>query len=394
MDVTLDQRGSTSPDAQGGQTAEPGKAQMTQSRGVRLSIEGLGHSYGALKVLEDINFEVEPGEIVALLGPSGCGKTTILRLIAGFIRQSEGRVLVDGAAIDGVPPNRRNIGLVFQNYALFPHLTVRENIGYGPNAQGKSRQEVRRLVDEILQLIQLEGFADRLPRELSGGQQQRIATGRALAVQPQLMLLDEPFGALDKNLRLDMQIEFLRIQREFGISSIIVTHDQEEAFCLANRVIVVNRGRIEQIGTPAEIYDQPATLFVNGFVGSTNKLDGQVVQVGPDSASIRLLGSEVFTLQGRVSATEGAKVTLTARPEHMKVTTSGSPGSLPGVVDAVLPVGPSLIYEVVLKDGTPVKVSQERSYGDAELPRGSEVFVELTPGQCQIFVEGKRAIAR
>ncbi len=360
--------------------------------GVRLTVEGLGHSYGALRVLDGINFEVEPGEIVALLGPSGCGKTTILRLIAGFARQSQGRILMDGAAIDNIPPNRRNIGLVFQNYALFPHLTVRENIGYGPVAQGRKRHEVRQHVDELLKLIQLSNFADRLPRELSGGQQQRVATGRALAVQPRLMLLDEPFGALDKNLRLDMQIEFLRIQRKFGISSIIVTHDQEEAFCLAHRVIVLNGGRIEQIGTPAAIYDRPATLFVNGFVGTTNKLDGQIVKAGAEGAAIRLLGSEVFTVRGRTSAAEGAPVVLTARPEHIPVSTTKSPGSLPGVVDAVLPVGPSFIYEVVLKDGTPVKVSQARNSGSRELPRGTEVFVVLPSEQCQVFVDGRRAI--
>ena len=239
----LDQEGRVSLATEPGPLATPPSAPQEAPTGVRLLVEGLGHSYGPLRVLDGVDFEVEPGEIVALLGPSGCGKTTILRLIAGFARQSQGRILMNGAAIDDIPPNRRNIGLVFQNYALFPHLTVRENIGYGPRAQGQDRQEVSRRVDEVLQLIQLAKFADRLPRELSGGQQQRVATGRALAVQPRLMLLDEPFGALDKNLRLDMQIEFLRMQRKFGISSIIVTHDQEEAFSLAHRVIVLSGGR-------------------------------------------------------------------------------------------------------------------------------------------------------
>ena len=233
---------------------------------------------------------------------------------------------------------------------------------------------------------------NRLPRELSGGQQQRVATGRALAVQPRLMLLDEPFGALDKNLRLDMQIEFLRMQRKFGISSIIVTHDQEEAFSLAHRVIVLSGGRIEQMGTPAEIYDRPATLFVNGFVGNTNRLDGHIVKAGPDNAAVRLLGSEVFSLRGQTSLTEGTQVTLTARPEHMSVRTTHAPGSLPGVVDAVLPVGPSLIYEIVLADGTPVKVSQARERDQDELPRGTDVFVQLPNEQCQVFAEGKRAL--
>lgn len=361
-------------------------------QGVHLAIEGLSHSYGALRVLHDINFQVEPGEVVALLGPSGCGKTTILRLVAGFVRQTEGRIRMDATAIDDVPPNRRQIGLVFQNYALFPHMTVRENIGYGLVAQGKKRQDVRQRVDEILQLIQLSKFAERLPRDLSGGQQQRVATGRALATQPRLMLLDEPFGALDKNLRLDMQIEFLRIQREFGITSIIVTHDQEEAFSLANRVIVLNGGRVEQIATPASLYDHPASLFVNGFVGSTNRFDGTIEKVDADSVAVRLLGTEVVQISGRTHAAAGTEVTVTARPDHMTISTAKIPGSLPGIVDAVLPVGPAFIYEIILKDGTPVKVSQARATGSLPLERGTEVAVVLPTGQCQLFVDGNRAL--
>ncbi|QOF69509.1 ABC transporter ATP-binding protein [Aminobacter sp. SR38] len=362
------------------------------NQGIHLEVENLSHSYGALRVLHDIDFDVRPGEIVALLGPSGCGKTTILRLIAGFVRQTEGRILMGGKAIDNVPSNRRQIGLVFQNYALFPHLTVRENIGYGLVAQGKKRTDVRRRVDEMLELTQLSTLADRLPRELSGGQQQRVATGRALATQPRLMLLDEPFGALDKNLRLDMQIEFQRTQREFGITSIIVTHDQEEAFSLAHRVIVLNGGRIEQIAAPATLYDRPGSLFVNGFVGSTNRLDGEVVKVDANSLAVRLLGSETIEVAGRTQAKEGAKVTLTARPEHVTLSTVKVPGSLPGIVDAVLPVGPVFIYEIALKDGTPIKVSEARATGSSPLERGTEVSVVIPADQCQVFVDGKRAV--
>jgi len=361
-------------------------------RGVRLAIERMSHSYGALRVLHDIDFTVEPGETVALLGPSGCGKTTILRLIAGFVRQTEGRILMGDKAIDDIPPNRRQIGLVFQNYALFPHMTVRENIGYGLVAQGKKRHEVRSRVDEILELIQLSKFADRLPRDLSGGQQQRVATGRALATQPRLMLLDEPFGALDKNLRLDMQIEFQRIQREFGITSIIVTHDQEEAFSLANRVIVLNGGRVEQIAAPAALYDRPASLFVNGFVGSTNRLEAEIVSVEPGSFAARLLGLQMMAISGRTAARTGDRVTVTVRPEHLSISAGTVPGALPGVVDAVLPVGPVFIYEIALKDGTPVKVSQTRATGSRPLERGTEVSVIVPADQCQVFADGKRAI--
>jgi putative spermidine/putrescine transport system ATP-binding protein len=216
---------------------------------------------------------------VALLGPSGCGKTTLLRIVAGFIAQTNGKVIIGDRPIDELPPNRREIGIVFQNYALFPHMTVAENIAYGLAARGESRAVQAERVAEMLATVRMEGFADRKPRQLSGGQQQRVALARALAIRPRILLLDEPFAALDKNLRLDMQIEIKRLQRQFALTAIMVTHDQDEAMSIADRIAVMSQGRIEQLGSPVEIYDEPATLFVNNFIGSSNLLTGRVEAV-------------------------------------------------------------------------------------------------------------------
>ena len=199
-------------------------------------MNGVTHSYGNARAVDDVTLEVKAGELVALLGPSGCGKTTLLRIVAGFIRQSAGQVVIGDRAIDDLPPNMREVGIVFQNYALFPHMTVAENIAYGLVARGVSKADQRARVAEMLATVRMEGFADRKPRQLSGGQQQRIALARALAIQPRILLLDEPFAALDKNLRLDMQIEIKRLQRQFGLTAILVTHDQEEAMSIADTI--------------------------------------------------------------------------------------------------------------------------------------------------------------
>src|SRR5262249_20750775 len=212
----------------------------------------------------------------ALLGPSGCGKSTLLRIIAGFLVQSEGAVLFDGAVVDHLPASRRGVGIVFQNYALFPHMTVAENVAYGLQAQRWPKEKIASRVEEMLRLVHMQPYHDRVPDQLSGGQQQRVALARCLAVDPKVLLLDEPFGALDKNLRLDMQIEVKRLQRSYGITTVLVTHDQEEALSMADRIAVMNQGRIEQVARPTEIYDNPSTLFVNQFVGATNLLAGEL----------------------------------------------------------------------------------------------------------------------
>src|SRR6266446_3695814 len=238
--------------------------------GCSLLLDAISQRYGSTVAVDDISFEIGGGQLLALLGPSGCGKTTLLRVIAGFIAQTAGRVLIAGQPIDDLPPNRREVGIVFQNYALFPHMTVADNIAYGLSARGVKRVAQRARVADMLSLVKLEELADRYPRQISGGQQQRVALARALAVGPSILLLDEPFAALDKNLRLDMQIEVKRIQRLAGTTTILVTHDQEEALSMADRVAVLNQGRLEQYGPPTEVYDMPRSLFVNTFVGTAN----------------------------------------------------------------------------------------------------------------------------
>jgi putative spermidine/putrescine transport system ATP-binding protein len=228
-----------------------------------LSVAGLSHSYGGVPAIEGVTFDVAPGEIVALLGPSGCGKSTILRAIAGLIQPGGGRIRLGGRDVTRLPARSRGIGMVFQNYALFPHLTVAENIAYPLACQHVARSERRERVRELVDLVRLSGYEKRLPRELSGGQQQRVAVARAIAASPSLLLLDEPFGALDRALRFDLQVEMLRLQKSVGITTLIVTHDQDEAQSLASRLVLVNKGRTEQIDSPADVYDRPQTLFAN-----------------------------------------------------------------------------------------------------------------------------------
>jgi len=233
---------------------------MATNRGHRLTLDNITQRFNDFVAVHDINLDVAGGELVALLGPSGCGKSTLLRIMSGFIRQTEGRVLFDGEPVDHLTPSQRGVGIVFQNYALFPHMSVADNVAYGLQAHKWPREKIAPRVDSMLELVHMQQFGERLPRQLSGGQQQRIALARCLAIDPKVLLLDEPFGALDKNLRLDMQIEVKRLHRDYGITTVLVTHDQEEALSMADRIAVMNRGRIEQVASPTDIYDHPATL--------------------------------------------------------------------------------------------------------------------------------------
>src|SRR5437762_11596537 len=261
---------------------------MASNRGHRLRLEDISHRFDDVLAVRDINLDIAGGELVALLGPSGCGKSTLLRIVSGFIRQSSGRVLFDGEPVDHLPPSRRGAGIVFQNYALFPHMTVAQNVAYGLEAQKWARRRIAPRVAEMLALVHMSEFTGRKPRQLSGGQQQRVALARCLATDPKVLLLDEPFGALDKNLRLDMQIEVKRLQREYGITTILVTHDQEEALSMADRIAVMARGSIEQVSSPTEIYDRPKRLFVNQFVGSANVIAGEFMRAQDGVAAVRL----------------------------------------------------------------------------------------------------------
>ena len=359
---------------------------MASNCGHRLRLEGISHRFGDFVAVRDINLDIAGGELVALLGPSGCGKSTLLRIVSGFIRQSSGRVLFDGEAVDRLPPSRRGAGIVFQSYALFPHMTVAENVAYGLEAHKWPRQRIGPRVAEMLALVHMSEFATRKPRQLSGGQQQRVALARCLAIDPKVLLLDEPFGALDKNLRLDMQIEVKRLQREYGITTILVTHDQEEALSMADRIAVMARGSIEQISSPTEIYDEPMTLFVNQFVGTANVIAGEFIGVDNGVATVRVPGGAMLTAKETLQLVAGAQVLVSVRPEQLRLEAAPSEGRIAGVVKAVMPLGPHVVYEVETQGGTSLKVSELREAATPLRRPGESVHVTVaSDAACRVF---------
>jgi sulfate transport system ATP-binding protein len=346
-------------------------------------VEGLVKRYGANAVVDDVSFSVKKGELVALLGPSGGGKSTVLRMIAGLETPDAGRVMLRGADATHTRVQDRKIGFVFQHYALFKHMTVRENIAFGLSIRKVPRPEIDRAVDELLELVQLAGYGARFPTELSGGQRQRIALARALAPKPDILLLDEPFGALDAKVRAELRTWIRKLhEAEIGaaLTSVFVTHDQEEAMDLADRVIVIHRGKVEQIGTPEAIYDQPATEFVASFVGQINVLSGQA-QGG--RAAFGSLGVATPT------ASDGASVRAFVRPHDVEVAgASSSPGA--GVATATIHrlarVGFLVRLELVLEDGQPLSVELTKDrVAELGVGEGDQVFVNLR--DAKIFVQ-------
>jgi putative spermidine/putrescine transport system ATP-binding protein/spermidine/putrescine transport system ATP-binding protein len=287
----------------------------------------LTKTYGRATAVDRLSLNIEPGELVALLGPSGCGKTTSLRMIAGLVQPSGGEIFVNGTSITHVPVHRRNIGMLFQSYALFPHLTVAENVMFGLQMRGIKRRPAGLRVQEALELVQLGGHQNKLPSQLSGGQQQRVALARALVIEPAMLLLDEPLGALDKSLRESMQVELRLLQRRLGITTVMVTHDQDEALTLADRIVVMRDGRLEQVGTPAEVYQCPATRFVAGFLGVSNFFQGTVE--GRSGHSMRVCCPHDMHLTLPVEAAPSGSVTVALRPEAVRVSldTEAPPGA-------------------------------------------------------------------
>ena len=328
------------------------------TRGVAVTLSRVSHRYGGALAVDDVSLAIAPGELVVLLGPSGCGKTTLLRVVAGLVTQTRGEVAIGDQVVDRLPAYERDAGVVFQNYALFPHMDVASNVAYGLRARRAERSTIAGTVDRMLRLVRMDGYAKRYPRELSGGQQQRVALARTLAVNPHVLLLDEPFGALDKNLRLDMQIEVKRLQRELDVTTIMVTHDQEEALSIADRIVVMNRGRIEQVASPDVVYDVPQTLFVARFVGSASFLNGRLAGTPDGDRFDADVGGSLPLAQARLHAADGP-VVLVARPEHLRF--AGGDQGVPAVVRMALTLGPSVVHELSLADGTPIKVTTTRS---------------------------------
>jgi putative spermidine/putrescine transport system ATP-binding protein len=281
-----------------------------------IEVLGVSRRYGAAVAVDNVSFNVQPGHVLSLLGPSGCGKTTTMRMIAGLVEPSDGSIRIKGAPVAGLPVHRRNIGMLFQNYALFPHLNVAANVAFGLQMRRLPKAEVTRRVAEALAMVKLTALGERMPQQLSGGQQQRVALARALVIEPAVLLLDEPLGALDKKLREGMQIELLQLQRRLGLTTLMVTHDQDEALTLSSRIAVMRDGRIEQIGSPGEIYDRPISRFVASFIGTSNFFTGHIVARGPDGFVVDAPGVRL-TLEGSPPAGEGALVAL--RPEFIRL---------------------------------------------------------------------------
>ena len=364
------------------QSPGPGSAMLQiPARTVRhaLTLDGISHSYGTGLAVDDVTLEVRDGELMALVGPSGCGKSTLLRIIAGFVQQTAGRVIIGDAAVDDVPAERREVGIVFQNYALFPHMTVANNVAYGLAVRRMPREARRQQTLDILHTVQMKTFTGRYPRELSGGQQQRVALARALVLRPKLLLLDEPFAALDKNLRLDMQIEIKRLQRQFGLTAIMVTHDQSEAMSISDRIAVMNRGRIEQLDAPVAIYDRPATLFVNSFVGSCSLLDGRVEARTEAGYRVRLAQGATVLARSRQDLANGHAVVVSARPEQLALFEQDGEDRFPVDVVLSLPMAGNVIHDVAAADGTTIKVEARRT-GAPLHETGSRLYCGLAPG--------------
>ena len=355
-----------------------------------LVLEHIRKSFGDTAVLHDLNLSIRQGEFVTLLGPSGCGKTTTIRIIAG-LEQPEGRVVLSGADVTGLPPDQRRVNTVFQNYALFPHMNVYKNIAYGLKIQGCKKAEIRRRVKEILELVELPGFEDRRPAQLSGGQQQRVAIARALVLNPQILLLDEPLGALDLQLRRQMQRELKAIQSRLGITFIYITHDQEEALNMSDRIVVMREGRIEQAGSPAAVYERPATRFAASFIGESNILEGRIEDGGtPDS--VREEGGAAFqTPAGRclfappTADALPADTALSVRPDDIRLTREPPAGfTLSGLIADQQYTGSLLRTTVRLSDGLTLKANRHGRLRN-QLETGETVYVSWNPAHAALI---------
>lgn len=351
-----------------------------------LSLQNLSKHYGAVAALENFDLEVETGELLTLLGPSGCGKTTVLRLTAGFILPTGGRILIADKDVTHILPNQRGIGMVFQSYALFPHLSIARNIAFGLEERGFERAHIRRRVAELLDLTRLTAAADRYPVELSGGQQQRVALARAVAYAPQLLLMDEPLGALDLKLREAMQLEVRRIQRELSITTLYVTHDQTEAMRISDRIAIMNSGRIAQLGTPSQIYDQPANRFVADFLGKINLFPGKVLAVERGEMRVQSALGDLRLPHGN-GISVGGPVMLGVRPDEIeiKMASECSGPSASGVVVDRSFLGNIVELRVRLADNSLVLIEARLTEGQYSL--GERIEFGCRTSQIKVFSE-------
>lgn len=353
---------------------------MTSSTsGQSLRFVGATKTYGDVTALKPTDLDVAPGEFLTLLGPSGSGKTTLLNLLAGYIEPSGGQIFIGPRDVTNLPARHRNIGMVFQNYALFPHMNVRENVAYGLKVRRLSKTEIERRVEAVLQLVQLDRFADRAIQQMSGGQQQRVALARAIVIEPDVLLMDEPLGALDKQLRRSVQLELRRLHEEHRRTTIYVTHDQEEALVLSDRVAVMRDGRIEQLGSVDDLYDRPVNAFVAGFIGESNLLPAVVVEMAGREAQVDVpaLG---YTVGARAAANLeiGGSASLLLRPEHVRL---DNPEGIPAEIDEVVYLGELTALHLRLDSGERIWA---RQITDRSLKRSMRVAISWRPENARI----------
>ncbi|RAI33368.1 polyamine ABC transporter ATP-binding protein [Rhodoplanes serenus] len=350
--------------------------------------------FADVTAVDRLSLDIREGEFFALLGPSGCGKSTLLRMLAGFERPDAGRILLAGEDIVPVPPYRRPVNMMFQSYALFPHLTVAGNIAFGLKQERLPKAEIETRVAEMLRLARLEGLGGRKPHQLSGGQRQRVALARALAKHPKVLLLDEPLAALDKKLREETQFELMELQDRLGTTFVIVTHDQEEAMTVADRIAVMNQGHVVQVGTPSEIYEQPRSRWVAGFIGDVNLIEGELVSAGPDGAVVQDRAGRRFLAEAAsFPAAPGGTVALAVRPEKFRVSTTppadATVNGLSGRVVDIGYLGDLSIYKVRLDDGTLVKasVTNIRRHAAREIDWEDAVWLSFAPEAAVVLGE-------
>ena len=345
-----------------------------------LVLRELRKTFGSAVAVDGIDLDVRRGEFLTLLGPSGSGKTTTLRMVAGFMAPTAGSIEIDGSDMTRVPPYRRDVGMVFQNYALFPHMTAADNVAFPLRMRRRPSSEIKKRVGEALDLVKLAGYGDRYPRQLSGGQQQRIALARAVVFEPRLLLMDEPLGALDRKLRESLQLEIIRVSRELGATVLYVTHDQEEALVMSDRIAIFSAGRIEQLGSGEDLYDRPASLFVADFIGESNILRGRYETDGGDGGW--MTRDDGRWRVGRAAAARaelasGTAAALVVRPERVKIVDGGVSADGLNVVDAtvdeVLYLGPDTKYQLALGNGQRMAVREPREGSGRELQRGDQV---------------------
>jgi spermidine/putrescine ABC transporter ATP-binding subunit len=376
--------GSDRPDLTSGAQPTPAR------RGAPVRLDRLTKTYDEVVAVDDISLEIHAGEFVSLLGPSGSGKTTTLMMVAGFQEVTAGSITLGGREISQLPPFKRDIGVVFQHYALFPHMRVADNVGFALKMRGVSKSETRRRVNDALRLVQLDGYGDRFPRQLSGGQQQRVALARAVVFEPGLALMDEPLGALDRHLREQMQFEIKRLQRALGITVLYVTHDQEEALVMSDRIAVINRGRVEQFAAPSELYNEPSSAFVATFVGESNVLAGDVVEASSGEVSVRsadghrLIGRSVQTLRA------GDRVATTIRPEKLIATDavearSDDANSLPVTCVEVTYAGQMSRYVMSTRAGEQVVLRVQNRPGSTQFVVGEAVRLTWSVDDLRVF---------